>query len=66
MVDANGKPWVDYPYADDGIDLWQAYVDYFGNYLRLYYGSDADVQADSELQAWWEECKVGRWPGGPC
>ncbi|GAB4813772.1 hypothetical protein N2152v2_000818 [Parachlorella kessleri] len=57
MVDANGKPWMDYPYADDGTDLWQAYVDYFGAYLRLYYGSDADVQADTELQAWWEECK---------
>lgn len=36
---------------------------YYGEYLALYYASDDAVQADPELQAWWEEAKVGGWGG---
>jgi hypothetical protein len=51
--------WLDdYPYAQDGMDLWGALLAYFTGYLQLYYRSDADVASDTELQAWWRECKV--------
>lgn len=59
MVDASGKPWLDYPYAEDGLQLWGALDDYFKLYLPLYYGTDGDVLDDTELQAWWQEVKVG-------
>ncbi|GLI71453.1 hypothetical protein VaNZ11_016671 [Volvox africanus] len=59
MVDpATGKPWLDYPYATDGLDIWSALTSYFDTYLRLYYKSDADVLEDPELQAWWNEAKT--------
>jgi hypothetical protein len=48
----------DYPYAQDGLNLWGALLGYFTDYLGLYYSGDADVAGDSELQAWWRECKV--------
>ncbi|GLC52505.1 hypothetical protein PLESTB_000637300 [Pleodorina starrii] len=59
MVDpATGKPWLDYPYAIDGLDVWSALSSYFDKYLRLYYSSDKDVLDDTELQAWWAEVKT--------
>ena len=30
-------PVVDYPYAQDGLDIWYAMRAWFGNYLGLYY-----------------------------
>jgi hypothetical protein len=59
MVDPNGKPWMEYPYADDGLDLWNEMESYFKKYLGLYYASDQAIEDDSELQAWWREVKVG-------
>jgi hypothetical protein len=56
---STNAPWFDYPFADDGLDLWKAIVGYFSDYLRVYYKSDADVAADTELQGWWDELKVG-------
>lgn len=37
--DADGrlKPAIDYPFAEDGLDIWYAMHQWFGNYLRLYY-----------------------------
>ncbi|KXZ51371.1 hypothetical protein GPECTOR_13g860 [Gonium pectorale] len=58
MVDPSGKPWTNYPYADDGLAIWGALTKYFETYLGLYYKSDADVVGDSELQAWWNEVKT--------
>jgi hypothetical protein len=59
MVGPEGQLWLDdYPYAQDGLDLWGALLEYFTAYLRLYYSSNDDVVADTELQAWWSECKV--------
>jgi len=58
MLDGEGKPWIsDYPYAQDGLDIWTGIEGYFTEYLKLYYGGDADVAGDSELQAWWQEVK---------
>jgi linoleate 9S-lipoxygenase len=49
---------MEYPWAEDGLDLWAAMHKYFASYVRLYYGSDADVLNDSEVQAWWQELQV--------
>jgi len=58
VLSSDGKLLLDdYPYAQDGLDVWNAYMDYFGAYLKLYYKSDADVLGDTELQAWWNEVK---------
>ena len=62
MVDAEGKPHLSYPYAEDGLAIWRAMEKYFGDYLALYYGSgaegDSKVAADEELQAFWKDVTV--------
>lgn len=60
MVDANGQLFMEYPWAEDGLDLWSAMHQYFANYVQLYYRSDEDVLQDSELQSWWQELQVSR------
>jgi arachidonate 15-lipoxygenase len=55
-----------YPYRDDGLLVWAALRGFVSNYLRLYYAGDADVAADSEVQAWAAELAApsgGRVPG---
>ena len=39
-----------YPYRDDALPLWDALLTYLGEYVDLYYATDADVMADAELQ----------------
>ncbi|NMO21057.1 lipoxygenase [Pyxidicoccus fallax] len=50
VADAQALP--DYPYRDDGLLIWDCMHRWVEDYLALYYGSDADVAADYELQAW--------------
>lgn len=45
----------DYPYANDGLVLWDALKTWFTEYVDHYYADSAAVQSDTELQAWWEE-----------
>ncbi|MCA9685840.1 MAG: lipoxygenase, partial [Myxococcales bacterium] len=45
----------DYPYRDDALLLWDAIEGWVGDYLDLYYDSDADVVEDEELQAWYRD-----------
>ncbi|KAL2608574.1 hypothetical protein R1flu_027147 [Riccia fluitans] len=46
----------DYPYAKDGLDMWDTIHSYIAKYLNIVYnGSDKAVQDDVELQAWWKE-----------
>ncbi|KAL3694609.1 hypothetical protein R1sor_008260 [Riccia sorocarpa] len=46
----------DYPFAKDGLDLWDTIHTYTGKYLDIAYkGSDKAVQEDGELQTWWNE-----------
>ncbi|KAL3676525.1 hypothetical protein R1sor_026473 [Riccia sorocarpa] len=46
----------DYPFAKDGLDLWDAIHTYMGKYLNIVYkGSDKAVHEDTELQTWWNE-----------
>jgi arachidonate 15-lipoxygenase len=55
-----------YPYRDDGALLWDALASYVRDYLAIYYQSDAEVAADTELKAWAGElagtCKVKDMP----
>ncbi|KAK7341600.1 hypothetical protein VNO80_24536 [Phaseolus coccineus] len=45
----------DYPYANDGLVLWDALKTWFTEYVDHYYADSTAVQSDTELQAWWEE-----------
>lgn len=50
VLDADLLPG--YHYRDDSLRLFDAIGAYTGQLLRLYYKSDADIQGDTELQAW--------------
>ncbi|XP_061360244.1 seed linoleate 9S-lipoxygenase-like [Gastrolobium bilobum] len=45
----------DYPYAVDGLEIWDAIKTWVQDYVSLYYATDVAVQNDSELQVWWKE-----------
>ncbi|CAL0324070.1 unnamed protein product [Lupinus luteus] len=45
----------DYPYAVDGLEIWNAIKTWVQDYVSLYYTSDDIIEKDSELQAWWKE-----------
>ncbi|KAJ1420348.1 PLAT/LH2 domain [Sesbania bispinosa] len=45
----------DYPYAVDGLEIWNAIKTWVQDYVSLYYATDEVVKTDSELQAWWKE-----------
>ncbi|KAI5057411.1 hypothetical protein GOP47_0027426 [Adiantum capillus-veneris] len=47
----------DYPYASDGILVWNAITKWVDEYVSLYYKDDKVVEGDVELQAWWDEIK---------
>jgi arachidonate 15-lipoxygenase len=51
--DATALP--NYPYRDDAMLYWRVIGDWVTGYTGLYYLSDADVQQDTELQAWVRE-----------
>ncbi|KAK7262558.1 hypothetical protein RJT34_30132 [Clitoria ternatea] len=48
----------DYPYANDGLVLWDALKGWFTDYINHYYPEPDMVQSDTELQAWWEEIRT--------
>ncbi|ESW22484.1 hypothetical protein PHAVU_005G157000 [Phaseolus vulgaris] len=45
----------DYPYAVDGLEIWDAIKTWVHEYVFLYYKSDDTLKEDPELQAWWKE-----------
>lgn len=47
-----GSALADFPYRDDALLVWGAIHDWVRGYIGLYYASDADVLADTELAAW--------------
>jgi hypothetical protein len=44
-----------YPYRDDALPLWDAFEEYVGSVLGHFYKSDADLENDTEMQAWWAD-----------
>ncbi|RDX61858.1 Linoleate 13S-lipoxygenase 2-1, chloroplastic, partial [Mucuna pruriens] len=48
----------DYPYANDGLVLWDAIKTWFTEYINHYYPNNAAVDSDPELQAWWHEIRT--------
>jgi arachidonate 15-lipoxygenase len=52
----------EFPFRDDGLLVWDALLKWIDSYVKLYYASDEDVFADSELQSWlrqWSETDGG-------
>ncbi|KAJ7561185.1 hypothetical protein O6H91_03G017400 [Diphasiastrum complanatum] len=45
----------DYPFAVDGLEIWDATETYVQDYVNVYYKDDGAVLADPELQLWWSE-----------
>ncbi|WVY97469.1 hypothetical protein V8G54_029620 [Vigna mungo] len=47
----------DYPYAVDGLEIWEAIETWVTEYCNLYYTSNEMVEEDDELQNWWKEVR---------
>ncbi|XP_020107220.1 linoleate 9S-lipoxygenase A-like [Ananas comosus] len=47
----------DYPYAEDGLDVWTAIKTWVTNFCSHFYRSDEDIASDVELQSWWKEIR---------
>ncbi|KAJ8759604.1 hypothetical protein K2173_008784 [Erythroxylum novogranatense] len=47
----------DYPYANDGLILWDIIKEWVSEYVNHYYGSPDSIVSDEELQAWWSEIR---------
>lgn len=48
----------DYPFANDGLILWDAIKQWVTDYVSHYYASPNSVEADYELQAWWTDIRT--------
>ncbi|XP_038697093.1 linoleate 13S-lipoxygenase 2-1, chloroplastic-like [Tripterygium wilfordii] len=48
----------DYPYANDGLLLWDIIKEWVSDYVNQYYQDPSKVESDTELQAWWTEIKT--------
>ncbi|KAJ9697886.1 hypothetical protein PVL29_007147 [Vitis rotundifolia] len=48
----------DYPFANDGLILWDALKQWVADYVNYYYKDASMVESDPELQAWWTEIRT--------
>ncbi|CAN1336779.1 Linoleate 13S-lipoxygenase 2-1, chloroplastic [Linum perenne] len=48
----------DYPYANDGLVLWEALKQWVTDYVNRYYPDQTLVASDTELQSWWTEVRT--------
>ncbi|VAI26369.1 unnamed protein product [Triticum turgidum subsp. durum] len=48
----------DYPYANDGLLIWDAIKEWALTYVEHYYPCTANIVDDEELQAWWTEVRT--------
>ena len=48
----------DYPFASDGLILWDAIKQWVSDYVNYYYLEPSLVQSDGELQVWWTEVRT--------
>ena len=47
----------DYPFANDGLMLWDALKEWITECVKHYYPDAALIMCDEELQAWWSEVR---------
>ncbi|XP_049405483.1 linoleate 13S-lipoxygenase 2-1, chloroplastic-like [Solanum stenotomum] len=47
----------DYPFANDGLVLWDTLKQWVTNYVNHYYPQTNLIESDKEIQAWWSEIK---------
>ncbi|XVE78188.1 hypothetical protein DITRI_Ditri13aG0123800 [Diplodiscus trichospermus] len=47
----------DYPYAEDGIEIWDAIGKWVREYCNIFYKTNCDFDKDKEIQEWWGEIK---------
>ncbi|XP_057432688.1 linoleate 13S-lipoxygenase 2-1, chloroplastic-like [Lotus japonicus] len=48
----------DYPFANDGLLLWDAIKQWVTDYVNHYYPSFDVIESDHELQSWWTEIRT--------
>lgn len=52
FAERNVEGRFEYPYRDDATRVWDAIHGWVAQYVRVYYPTEADVAADTELAAW--------------
>lgn len=45
----------DYPYAEDGMLIWNSLRKWVSEYLQIYYTDDSKIREDPEIMGWWRE-----------
>ncbi|CAL5433861.1 unnamed protein product [Camellia sinensis] len=48
----------DYPFANDGLVLWDAIKQWVTDYVKHYYPDPSFINSDEELQSWWTEIRI--------
>lgn len=48
----------DYPFANDGLILWDTIKQWITDYVSHYYPDENLVKTDTELQSWWTEVRT--------
>ncbi|XP_040991053.1 linoleate 13S-lipoxygenase 2-1, chloroplastic-like isoform X3 [Juglans microcarpa x Juglans regia] len=48
----------DYPFANDGLLLWDSIKDWVSDYVNYYYPNPRAIGSDQELQEWWTEIRT--------
>ncbi|GMN26503.1 hypothetical protein TIFTF001_001320 [Ficus carica] len=48
----------DYPFAADGLVLWNTLKQWVADYVNHYYSDPDQIRSDAELQAWWTEIRT--------
>ena len=48
----------DYPFANDGLILWDAIKQWVRDYVNHYYPDSSLAESDKELQDWWTEVRT--------
>ncbi|CAN6567371.1 unnamed protein product [Malus baccata var. baccata] len=48
----------DYPFANDGLMLWDAIKEWVSDYVNHYYPDPNLIESDTELQGWWTDVRT--------
>ncbi|XP_062171339.1 linoleate 13S-lipoxygenase 2-1, chloroplastic-like [Alnus glutinosa] len=48
----------DYPFANDGLVLWDSIKEWVSDYVNHYYPNPRLIESDQELQEWWTEIRT--------